>query len=111
MLRTPRAQKEKIRDDKRYRKGLAETLSCIHGAPQNLAEVSAKYFASEDVSVALPGIPWDDVREALAELRDDGYIDLYMMGACDLFPKAIEYGETAVERGIDKALDVWSKLH
>ena len=51
------------------------------------------------------------LREALAELRDDGYIDLYMMGACDLFPKAIEYGETAVERGIDKALDVWSKLH
>ena len=51
------------------------------------------------------------MREALAELRDDGYIDLYMMGACDLFPKAIEYGETAVERGIDKALDVWSKLH
>lgn len=78
---------------------------------KTLPKSQAKYFASEDVSVALPGIPWDDVREALAELRDDGYIDLYMMGACDLFPKAIEYGETAVERGIDKALDVWSKLH
>ena len=99
MLRTPRAQKEKIRDDKRYRKGLAETLSCIHGAPQNLAEVSGKIFCIRRCV------------EALAELRDDGYIDLYMMGACNLFPKAIEYGETAVERGIDKALDVWSKLH
>lgn len=69
---------------------------------KTLPKSQAKYFASEDVSAALPGIPWDDVREALAELRDDGYIDLYMMGACDLFPKAIEYGETAVERGIDK---------
>ena len=67
---------------------------------KTLPKSQAKYFASEDVSAALPGIPWDDVREALAELR-----------ACDLFPKAIEYGETAVERGIDKALDVWSKLH
>ena len=53
----------------------------------------------------------DGTKNEFAELRDDGYIDLYMMGACDLFPKAIEYGETAVERGIDKALDVWSKLH
>lgn len=78
---------------------------------KTLPKSQAKHFASEDVSAALPGIPWDDVREALAELRDDGYIDLYMMGACDLFPKAIEYGETAVERGIDKALDVWSKPH
>ena len=111
MLRTPRAQKEKIRDDKRYRKGLAETLSCIHGAPQNLAEVSGKILCIRRCVGCIAGIPWDDVREALAELRDDGYIDLYMMGACDLFPKAIEYGETAVERGIDKALDVWSKLH
>ena len=74
---------------------------------KTLPKSQAKYFASEDVSAALPGIPWDDVREALAELRDDGYIDLYMMGACDLFPKAIEYGETAVERGIDKALDIF----
>ena len=92
-------------------KVLLKLYRALHGAPQNLAEVSGKIFCIRDVSAALPGIPWDDVREALAELRDDGYIDLYMMGACDLFPKAIEYGETAVERGIDKALDVWSKLH
>ena len=49
---------------------------------KTLPKSQAKHFASEDVSAALPG-----------------------------FPKAIEYGETAVERGIDKALDVWSKLH
>ena len=46
---------------------------------KTLPKSQAKYFASEDVSAALPGIPWDDVREALAELRDDGYIDLYWM--------------------------------
>ena len=36
---------------------------------KTLPKSQAKHFASEDVSAALPGIPWDDVREALAELR------------------------------------------
>ena len=31
---------------------------------KTLPKSQAKYFASEDVSAALPGIPWDDVRGA-----------------------------------------------
>lgn len=78
---------------------------------KTLSRSQAKYFSSSDVSSVLSDIPWDDAEEALSELSDGGYIDLYLMGACDLFPKAIEYGETVIERNVEKALDVWSKLH
>lgn len=78
---------------------------------KTLSRSEAKYFSSSDVSSVLPEISWDDTEEALAELSDNGYIDLYLMGACELLPKAIEYGETMIERNVEKALDVWSKIH
>lgn len=62
------------------------------GRRKSQPEETSKLFSSSDTAEILKEFDPVARRKALAELRDEGYIKLYMRNSCTLLPRAIAYG-------------------
>lgn len=76
---------------------------------KTMPKSEARDFSDEEVDALFSDVDRGDLQDALAELKADGYVKLYIDGSCSLKPDAIEYGETALLRSVKKVADVVSK--
>ena len=84
-------------------KVLLELYRAYSARRESMDRSRARNFSSDETAEALGGAIGMDAHDAMRELQAGGFLELYFLD--------IEYGETAVERKVEKALDVWSKIH
>ena len=77
---------------------------------KSMSRAQARDFSSSEAQAAVTSLPWVDAHDAMSELQEEGYIECYFLGGCELKSSAIEYGDSAFERAAEKVLDVVSKL-
>lgn len=92
-------------------KVLLELYRAYSARRESMDRSRARNFSSDETAEALGGVIGMDAHDAMRELQAGGFLELYFLDGCCLSAAAIEYGETAVERKVEKALDVWSKIH
>ena len=77
---------------------------------KTMSRTQARDFSGDAARTAVTSLPWVDAHDVMRELQEDGYIECFFLGGCELKAPAIKYGDTRFERAAEKLLDVVDKL-
>jgi hypothetical protein len=95
---------------KNANKALLTLYKAYHDKLKTMSSSDAREFSDEEMDALFADMNQRDAQAALSELKSENYIKLYIIGSCDLQPRGIEYGETLLQRGVEKFVDGVEKV-